>query len=164
MGWLYIQLSLGNRIPTFFGKSCHLAWRLIILWLLYCIFLFFLFGGEAGGGGGGGGGGGDLMWIWLYQFLSSLIYFTRFSTFQTRKFVNATYIHLLLCHYTVANNTRRYFLLSGYSNFASWLIKLIWERGRRKKFQSHICIKPLHFNSRGRHVRLTQISLHIHTF
>ena len=40
--WLYFELSLDNRVPTYLGKSYQLCLPSVILWLLYCICLSFL--------------------------------------------------------------------------------------------------------------------------
>ena len=63
VSWLYIQVSLGNIITTFLGKGYQLCLPSVhfVATLLYLSVIPFDVGG--------------LMWIWLYQFPSSLIHF-----------------------------------------------------------------------------------------
>ena len=57
-----IEVSVGNRVPTFLEKSCqfYLSFIHFVAALMYLS--VFPFGVEG------------LMWIWLYQFQGSLIY------------------------------------------------------------------------------------------
>ena len=59
--WLYILLSLGNRVHTFLGKRCKLCSPSVHFMVALLYLSVFPFG--VGG-----------LWIWLYQFLSSLIW------------------------------------------------------------------------------------------
>ena len=61
----YIQLSLVTDLPPFSGKSCRFC--LPYVHLMAPQFYLFVFPFGVGG----------LMWIWLYQFLISLIYIER---------------------------------------------------------------------------------------
>ena len=55
----YILLSLGNRVPTFWGKSCQ--FRLLSVHFVAALLYLSVFSLGVGG----------LMWVLLYQFLSS---------------------------------------------------------------------------------------------